>query len=43
MAFLQRVRGPAAYAQLIGGEVSLLAAEDHAAALARCERRAGYR
>ena len=33
MAFLRQVRGPAAYAQLIGGEVSLLDPEDHAAAL----------
>lgn len=34
MAFLQANRGPAAHAQLIGGEVSLLAAEDHAATIA---------
>jgi hypothetical protein len=34
MAFLQSARGPAANAQLIGGEVSLLHAEDHAAAIA---------
>ncbi len=34
MAFLEEQRGPAAFAQLIGGEVSLLDAEDHAAALA---------
>lgn len=33
MAFLRSARGPAAYAQLIGGEVSLLDADDHAAAL----------
>lgn len=33
MAFLREHRGPAAFAQLIGGEVSLLAPEDHAAAL----------
>ncbi len=33
MAFLRDQRGPAAFAQLIGGEVSLLAPEDHAAAL----------
>lgn len=33
LAFLRRVRGPRAHAQLIGGEVSLLPAEDHAAAL----------
>ncbi len=34
MAFLRRLRGPRAHAQLIGGEVSLLPARDHAAALA---------
>ncbi|MET3721946.1 hypothetical protein [Arthrobacter sp. UYEF21] len=33
MEFLRRVRGPRAHAQLIGGEVSLLPARDHAAAL----------
>lgn len=33
MALLQRIRGPRAHAQLIGGEVSLLPPEDHAAAL----------
>ncbi|MET3143903.1 UNVERIFIED_ORG: hypothetical protein ABIB13_003640 [Arthrobacter sp. UYEF2] len=33
MEFLRRVRGPRAHAQLIGGEVSLLPANDHAAAL----------
>ncbi|MEO8438093.1 MAG: hypothetical protein ABI562_06500 [Chloroflexota bacterium] len=33
MAFLREQRGPAAFAQLIGGEVSLLAPEDHASAL----------
>lgn len=33
MSFLREQRGPRAHAQLIGGEVSLLAAEDHAAAL----------
>lgn len=33
MAFLRDVRGPRAHAQLIGGEVSLLPAEDHAQAL----------
>lgn len=33
MNFLRHVRGPRAHAQLIGGEVSLLAAEDHADAL----------
>ncbi len=32
--YLETVRGPRAHAQLIGGEVSLLAPEDHAAALA---------
>ena len=33
MRFLRSIRGPRAHAQLIGGEVSLLAADDHAAAL----------
>jgi len=33
MAFLERTRAPHAHAQLIGGEVSLLKAEDHAAAI----------
>jgi len=33
MAFLRANRGPSAFAQLIGGEVSLLPAADHAAAL----------
>ena len=33
MALLRRRRGPAAHAQLIGGEVSLLPPDDHAAAL----------
>lgn len=33
MAFLRAVRGPRSHAQLIGGEVSLLSANDHAAAL----------
>ena len=33
-AYLRRERGPRAHAQLIGGEVSLLAPDDHAAALA---------
>ncbi|WP_072690379.1 radical SAM domain-containing protein [Rhodococcus marinonascens] len=33
MAFLAAERGPRAHAQLIGGEVSLLSPEDHAAAL----------
>lgn len=33
MSLLRRLRGPRAHAQLIGGEVSLLPAEDHAAAL----------
>ena len=32
-AFLRRMRGPRAHAQLIGGEVSLLPPEDHAQAL----------
>jgi hypothetical protein len=34
MTYLLEQRGPGQYAQLIGGEVSLLAPEDHAAALA---------
>lgn len=34
MGILRRLRGPRAHAQLIGGEVSLLPAEDHAATLA---------
>ena len=34
MTFMRQRRGPAAFAQLIGGEVSLLPADDHAAALA---------
>jgi hypothetical protein len=33
MAYLRARRGPRAFAQLIGGEVSLLSPEDHAAAL----------
>lgn len=33
MSLLRRLRGPRAHAQLIGGEVSLLAPDDHAAAL----------
>lgn len=33
MDLLRRVRGPRAHAQLIGGEVSLLSPDDHAAAL----------
>jgi hypothetical protein len=33
MALLRKIRGPRAHAQLIGGEVSLLPADDHAAAL----------
>lgn len=33
MGFLRSARGPTAYAQLIGGEVSLLTPDDHAAAL----------
>ncbi len=35
MAYLRQRRGPYAHAQLIGGEVSLLAPDDHAAALQR--------
>jgi hypothetical protein len=38
MAFLRERRGPRAHAQLIGGEVSLLDADDHAAALALMRR-----
>lgn len=34
MALLRRLRGPRAHAQLIGGEVTLLPPDDHAAALA---------
>ncbi|MDB1088747.1 radical SAM domain-containing protein [Streptomyces sp. ACA25] len=34
MALLRELRGPRAHTQLIGGEVSLLAPDDHAAALA---------
>jgi hypothetical protein len=33
MALLRRARGPRAHAQLIGGEVTLLSPDDHAAAL----------
>src|SRR5680860_599893 len=33
MEYLRLIRGPRAHAQLIGGEVSLLPAADHAAAL----------
>lgn len=33
MGYLRGIRGPRAHAQLIGGEVSLLPAKDHAAAL----------
>jgi hypothetical protein len=33
MALLRRLRGPRAHAQLIGGEVTLLAPDDHAATL----------
>jgi hypothetical protein len=35
MAYFRRRRGPYAHAQLIGGEVSLLTPDDHAAALLR--------
>jgi hypothetical protein len=38
MAFLRGVRGPRAHAQLIGGEVTLLDPDDHAAALAVMRR-----
>lgn len=33
MALMRKIRGPRAHAQLIGGEVSLLPADDHAATL----------
>jgi MoaA/NifB/PqqE/SkfB family radical SAM enzyme len=39
MAYAQSERGPRAHAQLIGGEVSLLDADDHAAALLAMRRR----
>ncbi len=38
MALLRRLRGPRAHAQLIGGEVTLLAPDDHAEALAVMRR-----
>ncbi len=38
MAYLRKVRGPGQHAQLIGGEVTLLGAEDHARALAAMHR-----
>jgi hypothetical protein len=38
MAYLSAVRGPWAHAQLIGGEVTLLSPEDHAAALQAMRR-----
>jgi len=38
MALLRAERGPGQYAQLIGGEVTLLSPEDHAAALAVMRR-----
>ncbi len=38
MALLRRVRGPRAHAQLIGGEVTLLNPDDHAAALLTMRR-----
>jgi hypothetical protein len=38
MAFLESERGPSAYAQLIGGEVTLLDPDDHAAALETMRR-----
>jgi hypothetical protein len=38
MAFLHQERGPHAHAQLIGGEVTLLEADDHAAALEAMHR-----
>lgn len=38
MAYAREVRGPGQFAQLIGGEVSLLDPDDHAAALAAMHR-----
>lgn len=38
MAYLRATRGPGQHAQLIGGEVTLLAPEDHAAALQVMQR-----
>ncbi|MGF1599224.1 MAG: radical SAM domain-containing protein [Acidimicrobiales bacterium] len=38
MAFARAARGPGAYAQLIGGEVSLLDPDDHAASLSAMRR-----
>ncbi|MDQ4093413.1 MAG: radical SAM domain-containing protein [Actinomycetota bacterium] len=38
MALLRRVRGPRAHAQLIGGEVTLLSPDDHAATLLTMRR-----
>lgn len=38
MATFARLRGPVAHAQLIGGEVTLLEPDDHAAALATMRR-----
>ena len=38
MAHLRAVRGPGQHAQLIGGEVTLLAPDDHAAALSAMHR-----
>jgi hypothetical protein len=38
VAFLRTVRGPHAHTQLIGGEVSLLGPDDHAAALSAMRR-----
>ena len=43
MALLRERRGPRAHAQLIGGEVTLLAPEDHAEALAVMRRTGGSR
>ncbi len=40
MAHLRAVRGPGQHAQLIGGEVTLLDADDHAAALSAMHRHA---
>ena len=38
MSYLERTRAPHAHAQLIGGEVTLLSPEDHAAAIAVMRR-----
>ncbi len=40
MAYLREIRGPGQHAQLIGGEVTLLAPDDHAEALLAMRRHA---